>query len=754
MKPRKSDRWIILFLVVALVIQVAWLLIDMEILSPSGQSRRSGAEGLVAGFVEKTQNKLKRRALNSLVWEASQESQPIYYHDSVLTLAQSSAVIQLQGKSQLKLSENTLVIIEPPESETTGEIKLKFIKGSLQARNAFAKSKIEHESFALQLNKGSVVELAQIDENSFDIQLKEGSGSLQADQMEESLSQGKIIQVQNGTAQSISIDKNLKWVDIPKARIFTRSDHTKVPLHWRGKAEQIVVVNREFDPRKIDIGSLSKIELSIPMGKNRLYLKQGDQISEPLDIEVWQAPLWHLVHPLPRDRAHIGPLEFYWTGVPQARSYKIKLKGLKSNKEWESTSPLSQYNFVDEDDYQWGIWVIDKDGFEIAPPYSYPLFIRQKPFQAPKTNKPKFQSPKAPPPPSALLWEFLFMGKAFAEGATYQAIFSWEPIEGADLYHLEISATPDFRNPVLKTQVRKSEFMWGGVKDQRDYYWRVAAGSSSGRMGIFSEPEKITLTLAPEAPVAKPKRMVKAKPKMEPLPIAKEANTKKATIFPPVTKPKLENSALIESSSPAREEDSLLGPVTYRFSWRAGYGSLKGAAERQVDTNLSGMKFLSFGFEFNYLSSIDRLWKLALELAQTEFKPTSKLAIPHQDNLSISQGEFRLIRYANDNHYGVGFIGKLAPAFERKSADQISSSSKILAGATFETRWQVGGGRYLGYLSPLAGSGLLGATMSHRWTRPIYYYFFLGIEFETDWLQGKDQSLTNFDGYLLMGAEF
>jgi len=50
---------------------------------------------------------LRRRGTDSLVWEKSAADDVLYYYDSILTLAQSTASLKLFKDSEIRLSENT-----------------------------------------------------------------------------------------------------------------------------------------------------------------------------------------------------------------------------------------------------------------------------------------------------------------------------------------------------------------------------------------------------------------------------------------------------------------------------------------------------------------------------------------------------------------------------------------------------------------------------------------------------------------------
>ena len=102
MKNERSDRRWILFIIVLLIIEISWLLIDFRIIKISLFSNKEKiSEAREAGFVINVQEQLKRRGANSLVWEATSEKEVLYFQDSILTLANSTARLNLKEQTLL-----------------------------------------------------------------------------------------------------------------------------------------------------------------------------------------------------------------------------------------------------------------------------------------------------------------------------------------------------------------------------------------------------------------------------------------------------------------------------------------------------------------------------------------------------------------------------------------------------------------------------------------------------------------------------
>src|SRR4051812_34357302 len=131
MRRKLPDRAIVTFLAILLVAEVLLLLAHIGVIS--GFRRESSREvNKLAGHIVQAENDLRRRSSNSLVWETYGNSEPVYFHDSVLTLSQSAATLSLENNTQVHMSENTLVTIEPRDLDHPGEIRLRFRKGGIR----------------------------------------------------------------------------------------------------------------------------------------------------------------------------------------------------------------------------------------------------------------------------------------------------------------------------------------------------------------------------------------------------------------------------------------------------------------------------------------------------------------------------------------------------------------------------------------------------------------------------------------------
>jgi ribosomal protein L12E/L44/L45/RPP1/RPP2 len=641
MTRTSRDRKIIFVLLIALAVQVFLLLAHTGVIRIG---RKSGTEGVLAGHISEAHNHLRRRSLNSLVWENSQKSEAVYFHDSVLTLKGSTATLALDNSTQVELSENTLITIEPPDEHNSGEIRLRFVRGNLQARNPYQKSRIAGEKWSVDVKQGSQLELREIGEGGVEVVLKGGEGSIQTTAGTGVLRPNEIVRIGTEGAGNFAIDSKLKWLNSPLKRSYLHGEALPLPLEWQGQADTLVIQTLGIPERRIAVNS-TRYLADLSFGNHRLYLRSGTRSSEPLDVQVWRAPLIHLLAPLPRNRVEVGDtLRFLWQKPPEVAGFRLGISGAVTKVREEQQANEFTGKFSAEDDVQWSVEGIDRDGYAVPPLYRYPLFIRERPLPAPKLKKPELRAPAAKPPgPGAWLWSQIFP-RAHAE--EFHAVFSWEEVPGANQYVIEISESADFRNPVVNITVKTPEFVWQKFR-LANYYWRVAAGHTRGRMGVFTEPVTVDFSpLKKNSSIAALdgvliKKIITAAASAAPVP---PAPPPEPAVVAPQAPPAPEPLRKVELS----ETQKHWQPIAL---WQPRYGSLKIHGSDSVAV-LTGATIPSFGLEVPWRDAEGAIWMIDAAITHYSFKPDPESKFPFQKDLNWLEFDANLLRFRSPLGYG------------------------------------------------------------------------------------------------------
>lgn len=738
MNWKLSDSKIIGLLVIVLVAQIMVLLWHLDILKLNKSTVVRTDDQ--AGVILSVSNSVQHRPMDSLVWEKSEKEQPLFYNDSVLTLSQSNAIVRLKNETQIALQENTLITIEPPQVEKPNEIRVQFSQGTLSARNPYQKAEITTEKFSLSLSANSDVQIFKDQSDQIEVQVKKGEAELTVDGKKSVISEDSVASISGSEVKEKSLSHALQFEKTYKNRVYTHSEEAKISLDWKGQAQWIIFHNHEKKRIKIPIEqNRTRHDFNLKLGSHRFFLANENQRSEAITIEVWKAPIIHLVSPRPRDRVKQGQTHFIWTQNPSVRTYELKING-KANPILKNIEQNSiQVSFDKDDDLYWEVWGKDKDGYTIPPSYNYKLYIRENPFSAPKIKQHNIQESNA----SHWLEQF-FIPSAYANDlkTTY---LSWQPIEGADFYLIEISDSMEFRNLILKKEVNNPEFIWNQFDKSKKLYWRVAAGDNSGRMGVFSEPLAVKLIPAPKKEVPKQKNPVKAK------------QIEKVTQSPPVPKP--EPKAII--TPPAKRKVKQKKKVAelplfreFNIAWTPMFSVKKFKEDESVTANLNGGLLVNFKLQADFNWSNQSFLRSHLYFRSGQFQPDPPERYPFQDNISTSDILASFVRKTDSSNWGFGIEIDQLSFVERVELERVQSTSRLLYGLNLEydgSFWQL---NYRGHLALIMGDQQFGGILRQSLSYPIWADFYLGIDGEYILISGSGLTTNQINGLLFLGWSF
>jgi hypothetical protein len=766
----KSDRRLIALTVLMLTLEVAWLLMHLELIaSPFHRGQTDKLEQMPAGSIVKVQRDLRKRSLNSLIWEDASEDETLYYYDSVLTLGQSTATLYLREQTEVHLSENTLVTIEPQSAANTNEIRLKFTRGDLRARNPYTTAKIETTEWSLNLNQGSEVSLRQTGSNDFEVEVLKGNLEFQKDSGTQSLGENQLLKIENNkVAETVAIEDSIKFEGPDYQRIYSYQPEAIVPVEWTGKAESIQILPVGKDKvLKTLTQDQTKDQLALEPGKYTLRLLKDGKVSEAKEIEVWRAPNLHLLSPFPRDRVKTNEnVSFIWTYLPEAKEYKFVITDLRTGKrlsEKRVQENSFSYKFEDESEVQWQVIGIDLEGFEMPAPYANEIYPRHEPFAAPKLKSPEVRVPASKPrsesseknsdsakksdakkkakkkkgasvEPNArsslwsLIWKTLVTQATAAESkssdakatAGYEAVFAWEPVEGADTYTIEISDTSDFLHPKLSKTLKKTEFIWSQFP-LGTYFWRVAAGSSKGRMGVFSEPAIVKLEKLPEnSSGSSDNDGVLIRKKIDPDKDRAPVETKTEVIFKDVPKPQFDEKVFDKEVRMVSDDQRELKD-TYLFEWSPLWTTYTLNGEDQLKAKMNGQTTGAGHFQTEQIRSKDQSFLIDAFYAQYKWKAADISQYPFQEDQSLTDGRVQILFGNSKSGLLRGGIVQTLPSIERQDLEKIEIKSKVAVGPSVLYNWTHSEKFLSGHsLSFTAGSQVFGFSTQNSF-RYLYY---------------------------------
>lgn len=738
MKNRFSDRFWIISILILIVVETLWLLTDMNIIEISFFRKKNSQKGEVeAGYVITISDELKRRNSNSLIWDPTKENDILYYNDSLLTLSQGSARLYLKDRTELQLSENTLITLEEPEEGSNSEIRLRFAKGDLKARNPFRKTKIQGEDWTVKVEKGSEISLRQ-DKGSYEFEVITGKAVLQTEKGEsQSLNQTTILKLNSDQKiEKIEKSQNLQWFDKKPVRIYVYDEQAKVPVNWEGSARNININKVGEVEKKLSVpNDKQQTEVVLPIGSYALRLEDEKGLSGAKNIEVWKAPKIFLKKPLPRDRIKIGEeTEFVWTSDNSLKEYRLKI----GNEVFKTENNFKKYTFEKEEDFNWSVEGVDEQGYVVPAFYDSKIYFTEDPLAAPKLKKPTIRKNiKKNPNSSKFNWFHLLIQTSQAKKKTekekVEAMFEWEAVTGADVYFIEISSDPGFRQPEVIETIKGTHYVWKSYNPEKKYYWRVASGTKKGRLGRFSDP----IEFEPAEVEETPNTEATQKPAVQtPKLIERQKSAESVKPPEPVKKTKV-----VTEQNKTVPENPIVKPEGWSLALTPYFNLTSAKGEQNVNVELVGPVLASFQVEY-FKEDQHFLIKFGTET----WKPKSISELPSQKNLNVMD---LWLYYQLPNH-GVSLHQSFIP--QRESNSSITAATVLVLAYRYAFEnfgFSIGSN---GQVHELAADGVLKKYFNSDKTASKYYYgcgfnLFLSTHKDGSSVQGQINLLLGFDNF-------
>ncbi|MEQ1878153.1 MAG: FecR domain-containing protein [Bdellovibrionia bacterium] len=713
------DRRLIAGALLLLILEVSWLLNDLKIIDVPifNQHEKLSSERPI-GRVLSTKQDLRRRSADSILWEESRTDDTLFFYDSVLTLDQSAATIQLNDTSELSLSENTLVVLEPVENTASDVLRVKFSHGQLHSRNLASDTVITAPEWTMQVSKGADVKLRTVSGDQMEVELLKGKVQLKSKLETVSFDDEQVIMLHKEQAEAMPISQKFGWESGKNNiyRVYAHSFPAMTWLRWKGEATRLRLTKPGNDQSVFPITTdQTQFPLRLEPGLYQVRVENGKDTSPTLAVQVWKAPGFHLLSPLPRDRFTVGTEAlFTWSTAGLISKYRFEL-GRDENftdvvRAVASEKSHTSLEMPEKGQYYWRVQALDDLDFPIPSLDTNVIFSVKDPLQAPKLRVPETRAPAKDE--TSWNWKSLLdsvanfiLPKAEAREEFFEAVFSWEAVEDADHYYIEIDVKPDFHSPILVQKTKSPQFVWPKA-NVGVYFWRVAAGSEE-RMGLFSEAAQVKLQTPPKnhpKEVAPGVQVRRLKPLSEPIP---EAPKVMALETP--------------EPSPTPEPPMVDRPTHFSVTYGVGYDYSLLTAEDSANANFSGVTPLRLGFGLELpVGREASVWTDFL-YHRSIWKPKSTSEVPFQSQI-IDTGLRAHVHYrAREGAMHVGFYGASTAALKRDGLESVSLNNVVVIGPAFGVDWlEFEKIAFTHLVSVGVGSGMVELATVHRGVRRLY----------------------------------
>ncbi len=216
-----------------------------------------------------------------------------------------------------------------------------------------------------------------------------------------------------------------------------------------------------------------------------LYNYGSEKITSSEKTIVDQTPTMKLLTPFDRDRVLTNQnITMTWSYVPDTDKYLLKIKNVRTGQSLKKMTIENSFDisFKTEQEIEWTVVALNKKGRTISTITSSRFFVSNSLIRSPKLNLVEIRRINKKRKPSSIQ----------KSQSSVVCFLSWQHINDADHYNIEIARTSDFKQPILSQNVIENNFQWP-IQEAGIFYWRVSAGNKS-KMGEFSTAEKIRLT--------------------------------------------------------------------------------------------------------------------------------------------------------------------------------------------------------------------------------------------------------------------
>ncbi len=731
------DRYLISGVVGLLILQIAFLLQSLGLISPFDYVNTSGSSDhqVIGKMIKKRQN-VKHKAADSIIWEEANTDDSLYRFDSVLTLDNSSAQLDLEERVSLQVEENTLVMLEPVVAEELDSLRVRFYKGQMRARNRQRLS-FGTGGWSMEAVPGTDMTLRSLENDRVELEIAKGSVSLsnRVTGENKTYSQGRKLTL---AKESIDADQEVTAemrIEKPiQKRIYSHTLPVRIPLEWIGEATRLHIVHPNRREENIPVSD-QHVELTLDSGNHAITLEDATgKLSATAVIEIVPAPRLRYLSPLPRDRAEVGiPQLFSWYPLEGMPDYELELQSGAEHSIQKTKLPYSRATSNVAGEYLWRVTAFDSDAVPVPPYYSLPIYFTPAPLAAPTLGSPIQEvEPREPanseelPPDGASHYVHQFLEFAFtilvtpvsAAETRQPIVFTWSAVEGADLYVIEISSSPDFLNPEVIERTPKREYVWKSYST-REYYWRVAGEARDGRKGLFSSLEKFD--------VAHLKTNASSGPHFQEPAKASPPNTVALTPIPTPPAP-----------APAQTETPDMPPTFFELKGLLDYWYMQHSTSDINKISFRGLAVPSLGVAKSW-NATNKTYVTEIQMQTLKWQPKNPADLPFQKSFTTRLLTFKASELKDG--FSFGFIIKQIPVFKRASLEEVEARETLVYGPS--AKWASTSRSRINYASEFAlsyGGGIIQPTLQNTAQYFLDSHSSVGAMFEISGAFGENSA--------------
>ncbi len=540
-EENRKETWLLLVAFVALCIEVLALLYQLRLVSLPGLRSGNDSQERAIGAVTFREKNVTSRAPSSLSWYPLAGGDKVHLNDSVMTGSGARVRIELEGATELVLEGDTLIRFSDERKWNGGSsvVNLEVNQGIVRVKSEKAPIRVAVRNRRIDVGPGSEVLLEKSAVRAeAQVQVAKGKAVVL-----EGAEEGQGVTIKEGDRVSLpeavgaiapplpAVLKLAARTPASGAKLFAKTEVEEVLLSWDGADGDTLEWDRSDDFKNVKTqAAAGETRLGLKPGRYHWRVRRGTRVSEPTEF-VLVPPIHYEVRG-PASNSVLKrnqKLKLDWAAVDGANEYRLEVaadenfasvtvdkKGKATAVELGQLPPGKYFWRVTASSKDWGPW----------PASAVKSFSIKKPLAAPKAKGPKMLKGgwlRSLSGAVAVLWNWIIPEAQAAEGADSEEVvlawqFSWEKIEGAAGYRVEVGLDPNFKKLAIKREVTETTISLQ-LPPGRKYYWRVAAFDEDKELGAYSRTEKVD---APNGRIQKiPVRLpayVKQEPPKPPVP--------------------------------------------------------------------------------------------------------------------------------------------------------------------------------------------------------------------------------------------
>ena len=451
------------------------------------KSSHAGANEII-GYVTYTHKSVKRKADSTVVWEDVEQKLPIARRDTIQTSALSDTVITLNDGTELKIQENSMVLLDFTENK----MNLDFRYGSIEAnRNGKGNDSLVIESGGVKVNVGNGdLQLNKRENSDLSVINSRGEASIQKGDNFVSLKENSKAILKNKEAPEIR-EIEIRLLSPEPSRIYYTKEKSKdISFYWNSKSPKSKIqISQDVTFSKL----VAEQTLNTPQYKKTLEIgsyfwrvvDSNSKIGNDIEVRkffVLEEIPFRYRYPLSGSEfsIHKKPVfvNFSWDRVEGIQSYALEISKVQTfsalEKEQNVMGNSYGVEFTGEGKYYFRINTLSNNPDMPEKVTDIGMFILKK---QESISPPMLVNPKN--------------GISIEESP--QTLLGWKTDPSYDSFTLLLAENQEFTKNIRTVKTKENYALLDKLKGAKTYFWKVEGNGSDSKALASSSVYSFTI---------------------------------------------------------------------------------------------------------------------------------------------------------------------------------------------------------------------------------------------------------------------